>query len=143
MIAVRISPPIPMAIVGSPDYFARIPEPQHPRQLRAHRCLNLRMPTSGDFYDWRLSNGGKAIHVRLEGQLVFNALGPILDAALAGLGVANLPLDQADEHIRAGSLIQVLADWSEQLPAYHLYYPHRRHSSTAFKLVVDALRYRD
>lgn len=143
MIAVRISPPVPMAIVASPAYFARNPAPSTPRELSRHVCLNLRMPTSGTFYEWRLSKDGKAVHVRLDGQLAFNALGPIRDAALAGLGIANLPLDQAAEFLVAGRLERVMTDWSEDLPPYYLYYPHRRHGSAAFRLVIDALRWRD
>ena len=143
MIAVRISPPVPMAIVASPAYFARNPAPSTPRELSRHVCLNLRMPTSGTFYEWRLSKDGKAVHVRLDGQLAFNALGPIRDAALAGLGIANLPLDQVAEFLVAGRLERIMTDWSEDLPPYYLYYPHRRHGSAAFRLVIDALRWRD
>lgn len=143
MIAVRISPPVPMAIVASPAYFARNPAPSTPRELSRHVCLNLRMPTSGTFYEWRLSKDGEAVHVRLDGQLAFNALGPIRDAALAGLGIANLPLDQVAELLAAGRLQRVMTDWSEDLPPYYLYYPHRRHGSAAFRLVIDALRWRD
>lgn len=143
MIAVRISPPIPMAIVGSPEYFQRQSVPKSPRELSQHTCLNLRMPTSGTFYEWRLSKDAKAVHIKLEGQMAFNSLGPIRDAALAGLGIANLPLDQVEELLEAKRLVRVLEDWSEDLPPYFLYYPHRRHGSAAFRLVVDNLRWRD
>lgn len=142
MIAVRISPDIPMAIVATPDYFSRHGKPRHPRDLRGHRCINLRLPTSGGFYDWRFSKGGQSIRVELEGQMIMNALGPIMNAALASTGLANIPVDLAASHLESGALIRVLADWSEDLPGYHLYYPNRRFSSPAFKLVVDALRYR-
>lgn len=143
MIAVRISPPIPMAIVGSPGYFNRHTAPTSPRELSRHVCLNLRMPSSGALYEWKLSKRGKAVHVRLDGQLVFNALGPIRDAALAGLGIANIPLDQVEKYVTAGRLVRIMADWSEDLPPYFLYYPHRRHGSAAFRLVIDGLRWRD
>lgn len=75
------------------------------------------MPTSGNFYQWQLSKRGNSVQVKLDGPLVFNSLGPILDAALAGLGIANVPFDLADEHIAAGRLARVMADWSENLPA--------------------------
>lgn len=143
MIAARISPPIPMAIVASPAYFERNPAPSTPNELSRHVCLNLRMPTSGTFYEWRLSKDGKPVHVRLDGQLAFNALGPIRDAALAGLGIANLPLDQVAEFLAVGRLRRVMTDWSEDLPPYYLYYPNRRHGSAAFRLVIDGMRWRD
>ena len=142
MIGVRLSPPIKMAIVASPAYFASNPPPKHPRDLKGHRCLNLRMPTSGTFYEWRLAKEKKAVHVRLEGQAAFNSLGPICDAALEGLGIANLPLDQVERLLETKRLERVLEDWSDDLPPYYLYYPNRRHASSAFRLFVEAVRYR-
>lgn len=142
MIGVRISPPIKMAIVASPKYFASNSQPKHPHDLKDHKCLNLRMPTSGTFYEWRLAKQKKAVQVRLDGQAAFNSLGPISDAALDGLGIANLPLDLVDGLLNEGRLTRVLEDWSEDLPPYYLYYPNRRHASSAFRLFVEAVRYR-
>lgn len=142
MIAVRISPEIPMAIVGAPAYFARFAEPRDPQDLVDHSCINLRLPTSDTLNAWRLLQQGREIRVKVGGQLVFNTIDLILDATLAGLGLAYLPLDQVEEPIAHGRLRRVLDRWTPPLPAYHLYYPNRRHTSPAFKLLVDALRYR-
>jgi len=46
MIAVRMSPDIPMVIVGVPDYLRKHGAPSEPQQLVDHRCINLRLPTS-------------------------------------------------------------------------------------------------
>lgn len=139
MIAAQISPPVEMAIVGAPDYFARHAAPVHPRELSHHPCINLRMPSSGTHYEWKLGKRGKRIHVRLDGPMVFNALDPIVGAALAGIGLANIPLDVVAPDLASGRLLRVLADWSLDLPPYYLYYPHRRPASGAFKLVVEQL----
>lgn len=82
------------------------------------------------------------MRVRVDGPLTFNAIDLILDATLDGLGLAYLPLDQVETHVRAGRLTQVLKKWTPPLPGYHLYYPNRRHATVAFKLLVDALRCR-
>lgn len=82
------------------------------------------------------------MRVRVEGPLIFNTIDLILDAAVAGLGLAYLPLDQVEAHMENGRLVRVLGKWTPPLPAYHLYYPSRRHTSAAFTLFVDALRYR-
>jgi DNA-binding transcriptional LysR family regulator len=66
----------------------------------------------------------------------------MLNAALAGLGLAYLPEDVTQPHVDKGLLIRVLEDWCPPYPGYHLYYPSRRQPSAAFALVVDALRYR-
>ncbi|MTV12504.1 MULTISPECIES: LysR family transcriptional regulator [Bradyrhizobium] len=142
MIAVRIAPDIPMAIVGSPEYFERHPAPRDPQQLIKHRCINLRLPTSGALNGWRLIQNGREIRVQVEGPLVFNTIDLILDTTLDGLGLAYLPLDQVDQHISGKRLKRVLDKWTPPLPGYHLYYPSRHHNSPAFKLLVDTLRYR-
>lgn len=142
MIAVRIAPDIPMAIVGSPRYFRRHPPPSEPQHLVEHRCINLRLPTSGKLNKWRLLQNGREVRVSVDGPLIFNTIDLILDAAINGLGLAYLPLDQVSQHLKGGRLVQVLREWTPPLPGYHLYYPSRRHSSPAFRLLVDALRYR-
>ena len=142
MIAVRIGPDIRMAVVGSRSYFDRRKRPQTPRDLPAHDCINLRLPTYGGLYTWEFEKAGREVKVHVEGQLVFNNIALRLNAALAGLGLAYLPEDQVQADIAAGRLVRVLADWCPPFSGYHLYYPSRRQSSPAFALLVDALRYR-
>jgi len=142
MIAVRIAPDLNMAVVGAPAYFANYPTPSTPHELTSHNCINLRLTTYGGLYAWEFEKEGQALNVRVQGQLVYNSSRPMLRAALAGLGLACVPEDIAREHIEAGRLLQVLADWMPTFPGYHLYYPSRRQSSPAMSLVIDALRYR-
>ena len=143
MIAVRIGPDIPMAIVGSPDYFRRRPAPVSPAQLIDHRAVNLRLPTSGTLNGWRLIRGGREARVRIDGPLTLSTIDLILDAALDGHGLAYLPLDQAQPHLDAGRLMRALSKFTPDLPGYHLYYPHRRHASAAFSLFVETVRFRE
>ena len=142
MIAVRIGPDMRMAVVGAPSYFARRAVPRTPQDLTAHDCINLRTPTHGGLYPWEFDKGGREFRVRVDGQLIFNASGLILNAALDGLGLAYLPEGQVQEHLSAGGLVRVLSTWCQPFAGYHLYYPSRRQPSPAFTLLVDALRYR-
>lgn len=142
MIAVRIGPDMRVAVVGSPDYFARHPPPRTPQELTAHNCIGMRLPTYGGIFPWEFEKGRHAVNVRTEGQLVFNNLGMRLDSALDGLGLAYLPEDQVLAHVGSGRLIRVLEDWCAPFPGYHLYYPSRRHASPALALLVERLRYR-
>lgn len=141
MIAVRIAPDLRMAVVASPSYFSHYPQPETPRDLTSHNCINLRLQTHGGLYAWEFAKDGQALNVRVEGQLVFNGSAPMLRAALAGLGLAYVPEDMVQEHLATGQLVQVLGDWCPSFPGYHIYYPSRRQSSPAFKLLVEALRY--
>lgn len=142
MVAVRIGPAMRMAAVGAPCYFARRPPPQSPQDLAAHTCINLRLPTLGGLYAWEFERDRRPVNVRVDGQLVFNSIVPILAAAIDGFGLAYLPEDQVLPHVHAGRLVRVLEDWCPPFPGYHLYYPGRRQASPAFALVVEALRYR-
>jgi len=140
MIAVRIGPELRMAVVGAPSYFATRSIPETPQELTAHKCINLRLPTLGGFYVWEFEKDGRAVKVRVEGQLIFNGTGPMLEAALAGFGLAYLPEDSVQAHITDGRLVRVLGDWCPPYPGYHLYYPSRRQPTPAFAALVQALR---
>ena len=142
MIAVPIGPDMRMAVVGSPAYLAGAPRPRTPQDLTEHRCINLRLPTRGGLYAWEFEKGARELKVRVEGQLAFNDIGLMLNAALAGFGLAYLAQDQVQPHLDGGRLVQVLADWCPPYPGHHLYYPSRRQQSPAFALLVDALRFR-
>ncbi|QDH17190.1 LysR family transcriptional regulator [Swingsia samuiensis] len=141
MIAVRIGPDIPMAIVGSPDYFRTHSMPISPAQLVEHRAINLRLPTSQTVNGWRVMQGGRETRIKLEGQMILNSLDLIRDAALNGHGLAYLPLDMVQNSIEHDQLVRVLAKFTPDLPGYHLYYPNRRQAPLAFRLFVKALRY--
>jgi len=142
MIAVRIGPDMRMAVVGSPAYFRNRTEPKKPQDLIHHNCINLRLPTHGGLYAWEFEKGHRELRVRVEGQLVFNGTFQMLNAALAGFGLAYIPQDVAEPHLAKGRLKRVLEDWCAPYSGYHLYYPSRRQSSAAFSLLVDALRHR-
>jgi len=142
MIAVRIGPDMRMAVVGAPAYFAKRTLPKRPRDLIGHDCINLRLPTYGGLYAWEFEKGSRELKVHVEGQLVFNGTFQMLNAALAGFGLAYVPEDLVQSHLAKGRLNRVLEDWCPPFPGYHLYYPSRRQSSPAFALLVDALRYR-
>src|SRR6266849_4668370 len=142
MIAVRIGPDMRMAVVGAPSYFRKRSEPKRPQDLIGHDCINLRLPTHGGLYAWELEKGGRELKVRVEGQLIFNGTNQMLNAALAGFGLAYVPEGLAQPHLAKGRLKRVLEDWCPPYSCYHLYYPSRRQLKPAFALLVEALRYR-
>ena len=142
MIAVPIGPPLRMAVVGAPAYFAHQAPPRLPQDLSQHQCLKLRMASSGAIYAWELEKGRRSLRVRPEGALTFNNAPMLLEAARDGFGLACVMEDQILDDVAAGRLVRVLEDWCPPFPGYHLYYPSRRNTSAAFRLLVEALRYR-
>lgn len=142
MISVPIAPELHLIIVGSPAYFENREVPIVPQDLTEHSCIGLRLPTNGGLYNWPFQKDGRELQVRVRGRAAFNTGAMMKSAALSGLGLAMLPEDTMREDIRAGRLVQVLADWTPPRPGYHLYYPSRRQHSPAFALVLEALRFR-
>jgi len=142
MIAVPIGPDSRMAVVAAPPYFRKQAAPKTPQELVKHSCINLRLPTHGGLYAWEFEKGGRELKVRVEGQLSVNGTYQMLDAAVAGLGLAYIPEELAHPYMRRNRLKRVLEDWCPPFPGFHLYYPSRRQSTPAFALLVEALRYR-
>jgi DNA-binding transcriptional LysR family regulator len=142
MIAVRIGPDIRIAVVAARSYFEGRSEPERPQDLIGHNCINLRLPTRGGLYAWEFEKDGRELRVHVDGQLVFNGTFQMLNAALAGLGLAYVPEDVAQPYLTKGRLKRVLEDWCPPYSGYHLYYPSRRQPTPAFALLVEALRHR-
>src|SRR3954452_16915174 len=142
MIAVRIGPDIRFAVVGAPSYFRARTKPQAPQELVGHNCINLRLPTRGGLYAWEFEKDGRELRVHVEGQLVFNGTFEMLNAAIAGFGLAYVPEDVAQPYLAKDRLQRVLEDWCPPYAGYPLYYPSWRQPMPAFTLLVEALRYR-
>ncbi|WP_137894477.1 LysR family transcriptional regulator [Ramlibacter sp. 2FC] len=142
MIAVRIAPDVRMVIVGAPSYIGKRQPVREPQDLLRHNCINLRMTSSGGVLAWELKKGDREVPVKVDGQSTFNGVYQMLNAAVAGCGLAFIPEDLAQPYVAAGQLQYVLEDWFPTFPGFHIYYPSRRQSSRALALVVDSLRYR-
>src|SRR5439155_22303998 len=121
---------------GSPAYFRRHPEPKRPQDLIEHNCINLRLPRHSGVYAWEFEKSGRELRVRVEGQFTFNATSQMLNAALAGFGLAYALERMVQPHLARGRLKRVLEDWCLPYSGYHLFFPSRRQSSAAFALVV-------
>jgi len=141
MISVRIGPDIRFAVVGSPDYFSRYGMPLTPDDLINHRCINLRLSTHGGLYVWEFEKNGHELKVRVDGQVTFNDIFQVIDAALDGFGLAHVPEEMAEQYFQSGRLVRVLDEFCPAWDGHHLYYPSRQ-SSRALTMVVDALRHR-
>ncbi len=139
MIGVRLTEDMRLLVVGSPGYFERRPLPHSIQDLQKHNCVGLRL-ASGAVYAWELTHEGRTVEFRPRGQLVFNSVYQMLQAALDGVGLAFVTEDLAAPFLRDGRLISVIEDWCPHFPGLHAYYPSRRHSSKALELVIDALR---
>ncbi|WP_371743874.1 LysR family transcriptional regulator [Mangrovicoccus sp. HB161399] len=143
MISMRIGPDERMICVGAPEYFAVAGVPGTPQELGAHRCINLRLSTHGALYAWEFEDAdGHEIRVRVQGQACFNTINPVMRAAVDGHGLALIPERLAESHLASGALATCLDAFCPRFPGFHLYYPSRQRPSSAFQVVLDALRER-
>jgi DNA-binding transcriptional LysR family regulator len=142
MIAVRLGPDLRTAIVGSPAYFARRAKPKHPRELHAHDCINYRRRSLGVVYRWELTDAGKDVEIAVDGRLLLNDGELMIDAALAGLGLAYVLDVSVREHLASKRLVRVLDGYCPPFPGFYLYYPSRAHLAPKLQALVDWLRFR-
>jgi DNA-binding transcriptional LysR family regulator len=141
MTSVRISADIRIVIVATPAYLEKSGRPKVPADLVDHACINMRFSMRGGVYAWELAKGKRNLEVNVAGAWTFNSIYAVIDAALAGFGLAYMPFELAKEHISSGRLQTVLEDWCPTFPGLHLFYPSHRQTSSALSVVVDALRY--
>lgn len=141
MIAVRIGPDWRLVVVGSPAYFQRHPTPRTPYEITGLPCVNIRHRPAGSIYAWEFEKDGKEFSVKGEGQLVFNSMFHVINAAVDGIGLAYVTEDLAAPYLASGQLVQVLDEWCPLFSGYHLYYPNRRQGSPAFAALINALRH--
>src|SRR5271170_7848041 len=90
MIAVRLTPPFPFVIVGSPEYLRRQRRPERIDDLRQHACLRMRR-SNGSIGPWPFVNGNKPVEAIVSGPLIANDMPTVLGAAVQGLGLAQVP----------------------------------------------------
>lgn len=139
MVSVRISSEIPTALVAAPKYFERHPAPVSPHDLVTHDCIGHRMG-SGALHPWPFQDDGHEFSVKTRGRLIFNDSDLILDAALAGRGLAYVFADQVEDYMRAGRLVGVLDRWTTTHAGYFLYYASRRQQPPALAALIEWLR---
>jgi DNA-binding transcriptional LysR family regulator len=142
MVAVRVTPDLRTAVVGSPSYFASRSLPRTPGDLREHQCIAYRWTRSGAFHRWPFRKRGKVLEVEPIGSVAVNDVDVLVTAALDGAGLACTLENHVAEHIEAGRLVRVLDDWCHPFPGFFLYYPSRRQMPVALRTVVDFLRSR-
>ncbi|HXD46801.1 MAG TPA: LysR substrate-binding domain-containing protein [Pseudolabrys sp.] len=141
MIGVRLTPPFPFAVVGSPEYFRRRGKPERVDDLAGHACLRLRR-SNGAIAPWSFVNGNKAVEVAVAGPLIAGDYPTLLGGALEGMGLAQVPEPVAAAALRAGRLTRVLEPFAPMLPGVFLYYPGRRQIMPKLRAFIDHVKSR-
>jgi len=124
-------------ICASPEYLAARGTPQHPSDLRNHRCLHYGNLSTGGM--WRLNGPDGSTGVHIDGAMVSNNGQVICDAAARGLGIALTPTFISGPDLQAGRLVTILHDYKPTTVILSAIYPPTRHLSAKIRLFTDFL----
>ena len=141
MIAVRLTPSFPLAVVGSPDYLRQRQRPERIDDLRGHACLRVRR-SNGSIAPWSFVNGNEAVEVVVSGPFIANDIPTMLGAAIDGLGLAQVPGPIAAGAVEAGKLVGVLEPFAPKVPGVFLYYPGSRQMMPKLRAFIDHVKSR-
>jgi DNA-binding transcriptional LysR family regulator len=140
MIAVRVTGPMKMAVVGAPSYFAKQRLPRTPEDLAGHSCVRYRRNADGAVLDWLFERKGKSQKAPVEGRLMVNNPDLAVRAAVDGLGLAYTIEARAEPFLKSGQLVRVLKDWSPSFEGLFLHYPGHRHVPAALRAFINMVR---
>ena len=136
MVAVRLTPAEPYAVVGAPAFFERYGRPRQPQDLHDFRCILLRQ--SARLLDrWQFSVGVQGIAVSVQGPLILDDVEACVRAALRGVGLFRLPRSIVTHYLEQGDLETVLDANAAEIPGLFLYYPSRSTALPKLRAFVE------
>jgi DNA-binding transcriptional LysR family regulator len=141
MTVVRLTPPFPFVVVGSPDYLHRRKRPERIDDLHQHACLRLRR-SNGSIASWSFVDGNKAIEATVSGPLVAHDYLTLLGAAIQGVGLAQVPGPLARAAMAEGRLQAVLTPFAVTTPGVFLYHPGKRQVLPKLRAFIEHVQHR-
>jgi DNA-binding transcriptional LysR family regulator len=137
MVAVRMTGPFKVAVVGGPQYLALQRIPRTPDDLASHDCVQYRFAADTPLFKWPFLREGRLRHISVSGRVIVNNPDLALRAAIDGLGLAYTTEAQALPFLRSGQVVRVLEEWSPMLEGLFLYYPGHRQVPPALRALID------
>lgn len=127
-----------MAVCASPAYLQAHGTPRELDDLAAHQCIVYYR--SGQHWEWRFAGRhGTPVTLQPPSRLLLDNYEAIADAAVAGFGLAWLPYWLVRDRVKAGTLVQVLADQSSQAIEYYALWPKAKHLPLRTRTALDEL----
>ncbi|WP_437935612.1 LysR substrate-binding domain-containing protein [Sorangium sp. So ce341] len=124
-------------ICASPAYVERFGAPREPDDLREHACIVFKPPAIDPV--WSLRRGRRSASVPVRGRYTVSTQELALDAARAGLGIANLAEFLVEADVRRGALLPLLPRWTVPRGDLYLLYPSHRYMGSGARAVIEAL----
>jgi len=140
MIAVRLSGPMKVAVVGAPSYFERRRPPRTVDDLASHSCIQYRFTTDGATVPWTFERNGQDQADVAGGPSNRQPPDLAVRAAVDGLGIAYTVESLAAPFLRTGQLVRVLEGVSPSVETLFLFYPGHRQIPAALRAFIDMIR---
>jgi DNA-binding transcriptional LysR family regulator len=141
MVAVRLTPPFSLVVVGSPDYLRRRKRPERIDDLRGHACLRMRR-SDGSIAPWRFIDGNKPVEAVVSGPLIAHDVPTLVGAAIQGVGLVQVPGPLARAAMDDRRLQAVLESFAVTMPGVFLCYPGRRQALPKLAAFIEHVKYR-
>ena len=124
-------------VCAAPTYLEKHGIPHFLSELSEHNCLL----GTRDYWHFIENDkeAGKERNMRVSGTVQYNSGHSLVDAALKGLGIVQLPDYYVQKHLASGALVSVLDNYREPEEGIWAIYPHNRHLSPKIRLLVDYL----
>src|SRR6267154_1573799 len=123
--------------VASPNYLARHGRPKVPADLARHACIQFRDPLTGRPFSWEFHRKRNIIKVDVNGPFVMIDAGTMLEACVAGAGVAQVMEFGAMDHLYRGRLVELFPDWPYEIFPLYVFHPSRHHVPAKVRAFID------
>jgi DNA-binding transcriptional LysR family regulator len=139
MVTVRLSRPFPLAVVASPTYLADRAAPENPSQLCDYACLRWRR-SNGTIAAWTFKDGRHEFEVEVNGPYIANDFPTLICAAVAGIGLAQIPAPLGAKFVSEGKLQPLLEPFAPLTPGVFLYHPGRHQVMSKLRAFIEHVK---
>lgn len=115
------------------------PQPQHPREIDARRCLGFAEQPSGAVRPWRFRRGEESIELVPDANLFFNSSDALMQTAARGAGLVYVLDVLADQYLRRGELVRLLPEWETDGQSFYAIYPKTRFTPPKVHAIIEFL----
>jgi len=123
-------------LCASPEYLRKYGAPQNIEELKQHRCINYVYPSSGKPYQWQFDTPGGRIALDIDAHMLINDGESVIQAAVAGLGIIQIPHCLAASALAKGQLEIVMSDTISTGSPVWIVYPQKRHLSARVQAFI-------
>ncbi|ANI82898.1 LysR family transcriptional regulator [Kosakonia oryzae] len=140
LVAVPVGGRLHQIVVASPAYLASHAPIRHPNDLRQHNCIGWRWPGAVLPATWQFRHNNQTLTLPLSGNLVVDDRERQYQAAIAGVGFAQVTAERVETHLASGALVRILTAWEMEFDGYYLCWTAGKTMSPTMRAFIDWLR---